>query len=177
MASENESHLFRKSALNHMRSADDLDAVLSVSNPSMWITILAFFALVVGLVTWSVLAVVPVTTATVAITDGAHNATLWVDADMARQLSSPQARVSIAGKEATSVAIESRPRASAEVIDSLKGSYLADGLDLEPWNYQVSLVFDKSLYEPGEVDGEDAILAPAQIVTREEHPIALVFGR
>ncbi len=172
-----QNHLFRQSALNRIRSADELDAALNVSNPSAWIVVTAFLALALGLVAWSVFAVVPITTTSVALTDGANSATCWVDADMAQRLSSPDARVSIAGKEATSCVVASRPRSSAEVVNSLKGSYLADGLDLGPWNYRVDLEFAESLYASEDLDGEDAILAPVQIVTRNEHPIALVFGR
>ena len=36
--------------------------------------------------------------------------------------------------------------------------------------------FAENLYAPEELGGEGEILAPVQIVTREEHPVALVFG-
>ena len=176
MAQDKEKSLFRTSALNRIASADDLDKALNVSNPSAWVGVSAFLALALGIVAWSALAVVPVTTTTTALTDGGQSAVCCVDTDTAQQLSSPDARVSIAGKEATSISVAPRPRSSAEVENSLNGSYLADGLDLKPWNYQVSLEFADSLYAPDEVGSEGMILAPAQIVTREEHPLALVFG-
>ena len=177
MAEDKEKRLFRKSALNRIASADDLDKALSVSNPSAWFSISAFLVFALGLVVWSAFAVVPVTMTTTALTDGTQTATCWVEADTAQQLASPEARVSIAGKEATRFVVSSRPRSYAEVVNSLNGSYLADGFDLKPWNYQVDLEFAENLYTPKELGGEAEILTPVQIVTREEHPIALVFGK
>ena len=176
MAKNDEKVLFRRSALNRVTTADDLDKVLTVSNPTAWMSIVAFLAFAIGLVVWATFAVVPITMTTVALTDGAQTATCWVDEDTARQLSSPDARVSIAGKEATRCVVASRPRSSAEVANSLDGSRLVDGLDLKPWNYRVDLEFADNLYTSEELGGESEVLAPVQIVTREEHPIALVFG-
>ena len=84
--------------------------------------------------------------------------------------------MSIAGKEATRCVVASRPRSSAEVAHSLDGSYLVDGLNLAPWNYRVDLEFAENLYTPEEMGAENVVLTPVQIVTREDHPIALVFG-
>ncbi len=72
--------------------------------------------------------------------------------------------------------VASRPRSSAEVANSLDGGHLVDGLSLKPWNYRVDLEFADNLYTSEELDGENEVLAPVQVVTREEHPIALVFG-
>ena len=176
MAEDSEKSLFRKSALNRIANADDLDKAIKVSNPSAWMSISAFLAFAIGIIVWAVFAVVPITTTAVAVTDGTQTATCWVDADTAQQLSSPDARVSIAGKEATRCVVASRPRSSAEVAHSLDGSYLVDGLNLAPWNYRVDLEFAENLYTPEELGGEDEILTSVQIVTREEHPITLVFG-
>ena len=176
MAEQNEKRLFRESALNRIGTSDDLDMVLSVSNPRTWVTVLGLLVLLLGLVVWSATAVVPITTTTVALTDGAQAATCWVDEELAQELASPDVRVSVAGKEATSIVVQSRPRSSAEVVNSLEGSHVADGLLLAAWNYEVDLTFAEDLYAPDETDGQTSILAPAQIVTREEHPIALAFG-
>ena len=176
MAENSEKSLFRKSALNRIASAEDLDKALSVSNPGLWMSSAGFLALIIGLVIWAVFAVVPVTTTAVALTDGTQTATCWVDEEIAQKLSSSDAHVSIAGKEATRYVVASRPRSAAEVTNSLDRSYLADGLDLNPWNYRVDLEFSEDLYAPEELGDEGEILAQVEIVTREEHPIALVFG-
>lgn len=176
MASENEGDIFRKSALNRMASADDLDIALHISNPDAWLALAAFLAFAIGVIVWSAFAVVPITTTTTALTDGGRTATCWVDAETAEQLYSRTARVSVAGKEATDVVVETRPKTSAEVKNSVGGGYLADGLELDKWNYQVDLEFAESLYTPDEMNGQESILAPAELVTKEEHPIVLVFG-
>ena len=110
-------------------SNDDLDKALSVSNPAIWMSIATFLAFGIGLVIWAVFAVVPVTASSVGLTDGKQTATCWVDADTAQKLSSPDARVIIANKEATRCVVASRPQSSAEIANSLDGSYLADGLN------------------------------------------------
>jgi hypothetical protein len=49
MAEDSEKSLFRKSALNRIASADDLDKALKVSNPSAWMSISAFLAFAIGI--------------------------------------------------------------------------------------------------------------------------------
>ena len=180
MAKHKENPLFRKSAQNHISSADDLSVFLKVTNPRAWIPVIAFLALILGLVIWSMMAVVPVTTTATALTDGGTTATCWVDAETAQSLSEPEAYVSIAGKEATSVDIGARPMSPKEIRDALGGEYQADELKLTDWNYQVNLEFADALYtsadgvKPGETG---LILTPAEIVIAIKHPIGIVFGR
>lgn len=179
MAEQNAKPLFRESAWNRISNVDDLDTFLKVTNPSAWIAIAAFLALIVGLIIWSVVAVVPVTTTTTAVTDGSAAATCWVDAEMAQKLSAPGSQVSVAGKDATSVKVGTRPMSSGEIRDLIGGGYLAEELELADWNYQVDLAFADDLYGPadGVVPGEDGLmLAPADVVVSHEHPITLVFG-
>lgn len=179
MAERNENSLFRKSALSRISNADDLDTFLKVTNPSAWVAIVAFLAFILGLIIWSVVAVVPVTTATTAITDGGTTATCWVDAKLAQKLESPDAHVSVAGKDATSIIVEARPISSAEIREALGGGYLVDGIELANWNYQVDLEFAEDLYGPADGvahGGAVLMLAPADVVVSLEHPIGIVFG-
>lgn len=173
MAEENENKLFRQSALNRISSADELDIVLKVTNPSAWFGIGAFLALVIGLLVWSFVAEVPVTTTTKALVGDDGHATCWVDADLAEKLRHSDARVSIASKEATRVTVNERPMSSGEIKDLVGGGYLAEGLDLTEWNYQVDIEYSGRLYD---ADTEGPFLAPAEVVTEMEHPITLVFG-
>ena len=173
MAEENENKLFRQSALNRISSADELDIVLKVSNPSAWFGVGAFLALIVGLLAWSFFAEVPITTTTKAlVTDGGH-ATCWVDADLAEKLRLSDARVSIDNKEASCVIVGRRPMSSGEVKELAGGGYIADELDLAEWNYQVDLEYAGDLYD---ADTQGPFLVPAEVVTAVEHPISLIFG-
>ena len=48
-----EPNFFRREAVEEMASPDDLDKYLRVTNPSVWIVLLAVIALLVGIVTWA----------------------------------------------------------------------------------------------------------------------------
>ncbi len=173
MAEAIENDLFRKSALSRISSADDLDVFLKVSNPSAWVVVSAFLALIIGLLVWSLTAVVPVRVTTKALVNGDDTARIWVDADLAEKLKSPDARVDIGGLGATNVAVGSRPISSEEIRDTVGQGYLADGLELGEWNFEVNLTFSEAPYGS---DIKRPFLAPASVVYAMEHPIELVFG-
>lgn len=48
-----ESSLFRKKAIEHISSPEDLTSYLKVTNPGVWIVLLAVIALLAGLFVWS----------------------------------------------------------------------------------------------------------------------------
>lgn len=173
MADKAESTLFRKSALNRLSSADDLDIFLKVSNPSAWIAVGAFLALIAGLLVWALTAVVPVQTTVKALVGKEGTATCWVDADLAEKLRASCEHVSIGGVEATGVAVGTRPMSSGEIRDAIGGGSLADELELGEWNYEVDLEFSEVPYG---YDATAPYLAPVQVVYAMEHPIQLVFG-
>ncbi len=51
--SDKENNLFRKKAIDHISSPDDLTSYLKVTNPGVWIVLLAVIALLAGLFVWS----------------------------------------------------------------------------------------------------------------------------
>ena len=173
MAEENENKLFRKSALNSISSVDELDIVLKVTNPSAWIGVGAILALIIGLFIWAVVAEVPITTTTKVLVRDDGKIVCWVDSVLARKLMASDAHVIINGKEASIASVGQRPMSSGEIKESLGDGYIANGLDLAEWNYQVDLEFSENLYDS---DAQGSYLAPAEVVTAVEHPIALIFG-
>ena len=65
-----ESSLFRKKALDHISSPDDLTSYLKVTNPGVWIVLVAVIALLAGLFAWSMVGTLETTEdAIVTVTD------------------------------------------------------------------------------------------------------------
>jgi hypothetical protein len=53
MGNEEKSGLFRKKALDNISSPEDLNSYLKVTNPSVWIILVAVIVLLAGLFVWS----------------------------------------------------------------------------------------------------------------------------
>lgn len=53
MSDEGKKQLFRKKAVDNISSPEDLNSYLKVTNPSVWIVLVAIIALLVGLFVWS----------------------------------------------------------------------------------------------------------------------------
>ena len=51
---DTESSIFNKKASEKLRSPDDLDKYVRVTNPSVWVALAACVALLVGILTWGV---------------------------------------------------------------------------------------------------------------------------
>lgn len=172
---QNEHKLFRKSALNSISSADELNTILKVSNPSAWIVVGAFLALAIGLIVWACTAQVPVKTTVKAVVVSDTAAMCWVDDGLADKLRSSDARVYINGQAATGITVGTRPMSNGEVDSLLGGGYLADELKLAEWSYRVDLQFSEKPYKT-DAATQGPYLAPADVITAVEHPITLVFG-
>lgn len=48
-------NIFRKSAMDHMSSPEDLNDYIHVARPSVWVVLGAIVALLVGAIVWAVL--------------------------------------------------------------------------------------------------------------------------
>ena len=187
MANEtaSEEGAFRRSAMNRVASADELDHYIKVTNPSAWVVAVAAFLLVVGIIVWAVVAIVPVTVNTtgVVMLDEGHEAghvICWVDKSTADKIGESGAKASIDGVDAKSVTVASNPMSASEVVQLLGTDFYAASMDIADWNYQVTIEPGGSLPQSDfrmSTAAGDATLVPVSIVVSEKRPINIVLGK
>ena len=177
--------MFRRSTMNRIANADELDHYIKVTNPSAWAVVLAALLLVAGIVVWAIVAIVPVTVSTTGVTSQAPEGDeplviCWVDKPTADKIRESGAKASVDGVEATGVEVNMTPMSSSEVKEILGNDFYMDALDLDDWNYVVTI-------EPGEEPEPSAYavkteygelrLVPVSITVSEKRPINIVLGK
>ena len=180
----NGKEVFRRSTMNRIASADELDHYIKVTNPSAWAITVAALLLIAGIIVWAVVAIVPVTVNTTGITLESPTAktiiACWVDKSTADKIEKSGAKANIDGIEAESVAVDPTPMSSTEVISFLGSEFYAESLDLSDWNYMVTIVPSEEPNHTGFTIGTsagEAHLVPVSIVVAETNPINIVLGK
>lgn len=166
--------MFRKSAMNRITSADDLDKYININNPSAWVVLLAVAFLFVGLFVWSTTAVIP-TTVNVTGIIYRDELTCWVDGETADKIREGGARAfmtELGEHELKDVTIADIPLSSSEVKSSVESDYLVEMLKLSDWNYMVSMKLPDEV-----IQSETMRIVPVNIVVSETHPLDLVLGK
>ena len=186
MADENANteEVFRRSTMNRIASADELDHYIKVTNPSAWIVTLAALLLVGGVLIWAIVAIVPVTIETTGIAPVAENpedakVMCIVDKATAERVQETGARVFIEGVEAESSQLVETPLSASEVLSMLGSDFYADSIVINDWNY---LIVVKPSEAPNHTDfeikghGFRAHLVPVSIIVAETRPINIISG-
>ena len=99
----NAGEVFRRSTMNRIASADELDHYIKVTNPSAWVVTIAALLLIAGVIIWAVVAIVPVTVETTGIhyrdsSSGENVVLCWVDKSTAQKIEDSGAKASIDGE-------------------------------------------------------------------------------
>ena len=183
-ADANAGGVFRRSTMNRIASADELDHYIKVTNPSAWAIVIAALLLVAGVIVWAVVAVVPVTVNTTGVVLQTEEGTepyviCWVDKSTADKIKDSGAQARIGDASAKSVELRSAPMSSSEVMKLLGSDFYSSALNLKDWNYLVVIV---PTGEP--VHSEYTIqtslgpahLVPVSIIVSEKRPINIVLG-
>ena len=168
MAEANTS-IFNKTATERLRSPDDLDRYVRVTNPSVWAVLSAVLALIFGLLAWGIFGSVSTSVETmgVMLPDGqimcflpAENVVRVKEGDTA----------TVQGQTATVVNIEKHPYDRDEVKELLSSDYLVSALTGEDWSYMVTFKMENT---PEFGSMEPLVVS---ITTERVAPISLVLG-
>lgn len=179
MAEKKDAGVFRQSAMNRIANADELDHYIKVANPSAWVVLLASLLLVGALFVWAVVAVVPVTIETTGVTEEGAIFICWVDKETAEKVLNPSARAEVAGVNAEIESVSEAPMSSSEVISYLGDDFLEAALNLNDWNYVVTLKPERTIsVRDFTVKGAmgEYRLVPVTLIVNETQPINLVLG-
>lgn len=166
MADEN-SNIFTEKAAGKLRSPDDLDEYVRVTNPSVWVVLAACACLMIGLFAWGVFG-------TLTTSVGAVGA--CVDGETVCFLSNNDASkvhigdVANVGGELMEVAeISPVPVSFAEAREIVGGDYLASTLVGSDWVYVVRFSGD------GGAGLQVGVPLSVNITTERIAPISLIF--
>ncbi len=177
--------VFRRSTMNRIASADDLDHYIKVTNPSAWIITCAALLLIAGIIVWAVVAIVPVTVNTTGFLlesqqDDEGVVVCWVNKPTADKIRESGAKASVNGVEAQSVMVDETPVSLSETREFLGSEFYLESLGLSAWNYQVTMVIGEKTNRSDyviETSLGAAYPVPVSIVVSETRPINIVLGK
>lgn len=165
MADGNRS-IFTQKATDKLRSPDDLDEYVRVTNPSVWIVMAACAALVIGLLAWGFLGTVETNVSTMGtFTKG--EVVCFLSADEVRNIHEGD-DANVGGELMKVVSVGAVPISRAEADKIVEGDYLKNALITSDWTYVVRIDGD-------EADFDEGIPLPVAITTERIPPISLIF--
>ena len=145
------SSIFNRRAVEKLRSPDDLDKYVQVTNPSVWIVLGACVALLAGLLAWGVFGAVSTSVTTtgvvVDIADArattAPVAVCLLDAEDAAKVHVGDP-ANVGGESMTVGRVDSVPSSAEEAKDLLGSDFLVNSLMKGDWAYVVYFDGDTS---------------------------------
>ena len=161
------STIFNKKAAEKLRSPDDLDKFVRVTNPSVWVVLAACVALLAGLLAWGVFGAV---TSSVSTTGVAINgkAMCFLDAEDAAKVHAGD-DASVSGEPMHVASVAAVPVSQKEAGEILASDYLVHALVKGDWAYQVTFDGDAS-------DLTNAVPLTVNITVESDTPISLILG-
>lgn len=160
--------IFNPKATEKLRSPDDLERYVRVTNPSVWAVLAACIALLAGLLAWGVFGAVSTSVAATGVSvDG--TAMCFLPAEDVAKVHVGDA-ASVDGRQLTVAEVAAVPLSRDEAHEQLGSDYLVASLLEGDWAYQV--VFEGT----GASELASNVPLTVSIVTERVAPIALILG-
>lgn len=159
--------IFNERASNKLRSPDDLDKYVQVTNPSVWVILAACIALLAGLLAWGVFGAVTTSVSATGVSINGQTMCFLSAADVAQVSVGDVA--SVDGEHMTVKAIDTVPVSRKEADDLLTSDYLVSELVKGDWAYQVDFEGDTS-------ELASNVPLTVSIETERVAPITLILG-
>ena len=134
--------IFNKRATEKLRSPDDLDKFVRVTNPSVWVILGACIALLAGLLAWGVFGAVSTSVSTTGAVVKGEAMCLLGGEDAARVHIDDQA--SVGGERMKVAEVSKIPLSKSEASAILSSDYLVSTLMQDDWAYVVKFKGDVS---------------------------------
>lgn len=161
------SSIFNAKAAEKLRSPDDLDKYVRVTNPSAWAVLGACAVLLAGLLAWGVFGAVSTSvSATGVCVDG--RAMCFLPAEDVAKVHVGDA-ANVGGEQMTVAEVAAVPHSRDEAHGELGSDYLVSALLDGDWAYRVTFVGDGSGLAQG-------VPLTVSITTERVAPIALILG-
>ena len=161
--------IFSKKAMKKLRSPDDMEKYLRITNPGMWLILGACAALLIGLLVWAFFGSVFTTVSAMCTKSNGRMISLippddfmWIEIGDKTYISGVAWKVSEIGPA---------PISKLQAIELLGSEYMANTLMKDAWAYPV--YFTSELEE--NIPDDMLKLTLAVIITREMRPIETIF--
>jgi hypothetical protein len=161
--------IFSKKAMKKLRSPDDMEKYLRVTNPGMWIILCACAALLIGLMAWAFFGSMFTTVSAMCTKLDGRMVSLIPPDDLSRISIGDETYIIGVAYEVSEFGPD--PISKLEAIEMLGSEYLANTLMKDAWAYPV--YFTSELEE--DIPDEMLKLTNAIIITREMRPIETLF--
>ncbi|MBQ9067518.1 MAG: hypothetical protein IJ131_00430 [Eggerthellaceae bacterium] len=162
-----EKSIFNKKATDKLRSPDDLDKFIQVTNPNVWVVLAACMVLLAGLLAWGVFGSVTTSVSATGVSvDGSTMCFLSAE-DVAKVHVNDVANVG--GATMTVSKVSQVPLSHDEAHQVLASDYLVNTLLTGDWAYQVS-------FEGNTNELAQNVPLTVSITTERIAPISLILG-
>lgn len=159
--------IFNERASNKLRSPDDLDKYVQVTNPSVWVILAACIALLAGLLAWGIFGAVTTSVTATGVSIDGHTMCFLSAEDVAKVNVGDAA--SVDGQSMHVSAVDTVPVSRKEADDLLTSDYLVSELVKGDWAYQVD-------FEGDTEDLANNVPLTVSITTERVAPITLILG-
>jgi hypothetical protein len=160
--------IFRQESLEHVSSPEQLYDYLKVSNPGIWIIILAIAALMAGAAVWAVTGDIPTTISLTGRSEGSGSYSSYLRPETAGAIK-PGMVVRIGGREGKVQSVAETPESRQEAARRLGSDYAAYSLRLSDWNIRIEVQV------PSPEDPVGSLLNAA-IITDNTRPLNFLFN-
>lgn len=166
--------LFRKASLDSISSPEQLNDYIKVSNPSIWMTLIALFILLTAVLVWSITGNMPTTIHTRGVIYGG-NALCYVDTENAGTIKAGQAvKIQVFNLNETISGhvdkVRAVPMSASEIAADLKSDYLVQELTQDGFAVKVAVSLD------GTIGITDGTILDISIVTDTVRPIDFLLN-
>lgn len=160
--------IFSKTAQEKLRSPDDLDKYVRVTNPSKWAVLVAFAMILAGVLVWGIFGTVSTSvTGTGVVVNG--KALCYLPADEAAHVRVGDAAL-VGGKKLRVAQIAPVPSSHEEAEEILGSDYLVETLFNGKWATEVTFEGDVTSLAEG-------VPLTVNITTERVAPITLILGK
>ena len=165
--SEAEKSIFNERATEKLRSPDDLDKYIRVTNPSVWVVLAACVVLLAGLLMWGVLGSVTTNVTTTGVSIEGE-AMCFLDAESAAKVHVGDV-ANVDGVHLAVASISDVPISQDEAHAILESDYLVSTLAKDKWDYLISFEGNTSELKQG-------VPLAVSITAERTAPISLILG-
>ena len=160
--------IFNKKATEKLRSPDDLDKYVRVTNPSVWVILIACVVLLAGLLMWGIFGTVSTNVSATGVY--MHGEVVcFLDGEKASKVHLGDV-ANVSGEKMSVSSISSVPLSREEAKAHLDSDYLVSSLVAGDWAYYVQFEGD------GSYDFRESTPLSITITTERVAPLSLVLG-